>query len=331
MVTIITESIQKMDQQLQKNIIKVITGEAAAEDIAALSKWLEASSKNRTDFNRIKSYWDSRISTPAVPDAEESFRRMIEKNKKAKNPKTGKSIRIPLLTLAAMAAAFVVVLVTALNLTHENFSFVTGASITNLTLPDGTRLTLNKNSRISYSDDFGRRKREVTLQGEAYFDVAKDRSREFIVNMDDTKVTVLGTSFNARNREEEKAVVITLSEGSVSFSTPDQNIVLSPDQQVNYDKHLGQLDIAAVNAAVASAWKDNIIRIDSGTLRELTAMLEEHFGVRIVFRGNVPAAEKVITAAFDGNYSINQIFDLLRENAAFKWRKVDEDTFEIYK
>lgn len=320
-----------MDQQLQKNIIKIITGEATAEDIATLSRWLETSPDNRTDFNRIKSYWDSRISTPAVPDAEESFRRMIEKSKKAKNPKTGKSIRIPLLTLAAMAAAFVVVLVTALNLTRENYSFVTGGSITNLTLPDGTRLTLNKNSRISYSDDFGRRKREVTLQGEAYFDVAKDRSREFIVNMDDTKVTVLGTSFNARNREEEKAVVITLSEGSVSFSTPDQNIVLSPDQQVNYDKHLGQLDIAAVNAAVASAWKDNIIRIDSGTLRELTAMLEEHFGVRIVFRGNVPAPEKVITAAFDGNYSINQIFDLLRESVAFKWRRVDEDTFEIYK
>ena len=320
-----------MDQQLQKNIIKIITGEATAEDIATLSRWLETSPDNRTDFNRIKSYWDSRISTPAVPDAEESFRRMIEKNKKAKNRETGKSIRMPLLTLAAMAAAFVVVLVTALNLTRENFSFVTGGSITNLTLPDGTRLTLNKNSRISYSDDFGRRKREVTLQGEAYFDVAKDRSREFIVNMDDTKVTVLGTSFNARNREEEKAVVITLSEGSVSFSTPDQNIVLSPDQQVNYDKHLGQLDIAAVNAAVASAWKDNIIRIDSGTLRELTAMLEEHFGVRIVFRGNVPAAEKVITAAFDGNYSINQIFDLLRESVAFKWRRVDENTFEIYK
>ena len=71
-----------------------------------------------------------------MPDAEESFRRMIEKNKKAKDPKAGKAIRMPLLTLTAVAAALAIVLVTALNLTRENFSFVTGGSISNLTLPD---------------------------------------------------------------------------------------------------------------------------------------------------------------------------------------------------
>ncbi|MBN8850791.1 MAG: hypothetical protein BGO55_30175 [Sphingobacteriales bacterium 50-39] len=117
-----------------------------------------------------------------------------------------------------------------------NVLFTHRKSHSNLLFPDGTSVVLNENSRISYNADFGKVKREIVLEGEAYFDVAKNPGMPLIIHAKNVDIKVLGTSFNVKAYPSDKGVETSLIKGAVEVSSkqwPEQKILLRPNEKIN--------------------------------------------------------------------------------------------------
>lgn len=153
-----------------------------------------------------------------------------------------------------------------------------------LRLPDGTNIWLNADTRISYTADLEKTKaREVQLEGEAYFEVAKDAHRPFVVTTTREKVTVLGTQFNVNSYRDETTGRTTLVEGSVLING---NTVLKPGQQAVVDQ-TGRLRLATVNASKVAAWKNGKFIFESEPLESVMKKIGRWYDVEPVYKGTV--------------------------------------------
>lgn len=117
-----------------------------------------------------------------------------------------------------------------------NVLFTRRKSHSNLQFPDGTTVVLNENSRISYNADFGKVKREIFLDGEAYFDVARNPGMPLIIHAKNVDIKVLGTSFNVKAYPADKGVETSLIKGAVEVSSklyPGEKVLLRPNEKVN--------------------------------------------------------------------------------------------------
>jgi transmembrane sensor len=163
-------------------------------------------------------------------------------------------------------------------------------------LPDGTIVYLNADSKISYSKNFGEDIREVTLTGEAYFEVVKN-GKPFVVHADKTRTEVLGTSFNVKNRTGDR-VEVTLVEGKVNvIAASGSSSILNPNQRAVVELSSGKIVARPVDILPYISWKDNILFFDQTSLREAVAALETWYGVTINIVN--PALEQcVITAKY---------------------------------
>lgn len=153
-------------------------------------------------------------------------------------------------------------------------------------LPDGTTVWLNAASRLSYPARFqGQKERRVRLQGEGYFEVAKDKEHPFIVVGNDQEVTVLGTQFNVQAYDGEKTVRTTLVEGSVKVMTQKgTSIQLRPGEQAVWDHEAIAKSPVDVEAAIA--WKEGYFKFD-GDLQSIMGQISRWYDVDVVFEKGV--------------------------------------------
>jgi ferric-dicitrate binding protein FerR (iron transport regulator) len=148
-------------------------------------------------------------------------------------------------------------------------------------LVDGTHVWLNSQTILNYNAS---EPRSVILEGEAYFDVAKDRKNPFVVTTaSGLKVTVLGTKFNLRSLANEDQVETTLEEGEVVITGVDAEkpVRLQPGQQAIFDSRNNQLRVKQVSAGVYSIWKNNELRFTDISFRELLPRIERWYGIKV--------------------------------------------------
>jgi ferric-dicitrate binding protein FerR (iron transport regulator) len=154
-------------------------------------------------------------------------------------------------------------------------------------LPDGTKVWLNANSRITYPERFQRRKRVVNLTGEAFFEVEKDARRPFYVQAGDVIIKVVGTRFDVDAYAENTAIFsTTLVDGCVEMRYPlhghKQTTVLSPGQRLSYDMENDRAFIAYVDVNSLTSWKTGSITLDHTPLRDVLKMIGNAYGVRFI-------------------------------------------------
>lgn len=153
-----------------------------------------------------------------------------------------------------------------------------------LVLSDGTKVWLNAESELKYPVAFGKDKREVSIAGEAYFEVSRDTSRPFVVRAKAGKVCVLGTEFNVRAYQEEERLVATLVQGKVACSLPqgEKTVFLQPDEQVVIDKNgIGQ--IRKVNPRLYVGWKDGLFVFENERLEEILNQLSRWYDIEVFY------------------------------------------------
>jgi len=153
-----------------------------------------------------------------------------------------------------------------------------------LTLPDHSSVWLNSKTKLAYSNET-KDTREVTLTGEAFFKVAKNPERPFIVKMNDLKVEVLGTSFNVKANAESDLIETSLVEGSVKLSVDNESEIyyLKPNEKAIYSKSKKSIEIVPADNELEIAWKDNKLIFRSERLIDVIAKLEDWYGVKFVF------------------------------------------------
>lgn len=159
------------------------------------------------------------------------------------------------------------------------------------TLPDGTRVWLNADSKISFPAQFSGKERKILLSGEGYFEVAKDKAHPFIVASDLQEVEVLGTHFNISAYKDEGDVKTTLLEGSVRVNLMTANVdkstrMLTPGQQSVLSGD-GVIKVSSVDTELAVAWKNNQFLFDNAELGAIMRMVERWYNVDVVFMDEI--------------------------------------------
>ena len=189
-------------------------------------------------------------------------------------------------------------------------------------LADGTLIKLNSGARLQYPMAFAKDRREVRLEGEAYFDVAHNDRQPFVVNTFACKIEVLGTTFSVNADAESGKFSAVLAEGSVKLSDisdPDKTIVMEPDQKVSFSN--GRFILYDRPAELEMRWTEGIIDIGGLPFDELMKKLEKSFGVEIVIdRDTLPAI-----GFTDGRIRISDGIEdalrILQQGADFTWSK----------
>jgi transmembrane sensor len=176
-----------------------------------------------------------------------------------------------------------------------------------VTLPDGTMVWLNAASSLTYPLEFGADNRTVSLKGEAYFEVAKNKHKPFFVNMNSTKVEVLGTHFNIKAYESDPIIRTTLLEGSVRLSTLSHNAILVPGQQGSVRKSEADIEVRNVNTNKSVAWKNGYFLFRDDSIKDIMDQVSRWYDVDVEYRGNMNSK------TFGGIYSKSQdINELLK-------------------
>lgn len=196
-------------------------------------------------------------------------------------------------------------------------------SHTEITLPDGTRVTLNAGSEISYLRNFGTEDRTVTLSGEALFDVAKNREKTFSVHVDELDVKVAGTKFNISGYEDDPDVTVSLLRGRVDLQLNDGSTMpLHPNEQALYNKKTGRLRKYDFDALRSSAWTDGAMHFEDAPFSTIAHQLEHRFGVRI----NVTSTrlrKQRFSGSFNKSQSLNDILHEINIEGQYRWQNVN--------
>lgn len=196
-----------------------------------------------------------------------------------------------------------------------------------ITLADGSRVWLNSGSSLTYNDGFNRRKRDVHLSGEAYFEVEKDENRPFVVNTKEMDVEVMGTAFNVSAYDDESTVSSVLLQGSIKITASGQEHVLVENERATFDKEHRLLTTDEVYASDFVEWKNGNIYFENRSFEEIANTLARVFNVEIRF-----ASEKLRPIRFSGtlgNSSIRNALDILSLTSDMRY-KMDGTTIELY-
>lgn len=182
-----------------------------------------------------------------------------------------------------------------------------------LVLPDGSKVWLNAASSIKYPTVFAENERLVEVKGEAYFEIADNKKKPFMVKVNDAMVTeVLGTSFNINSYENEKAVKTTLIDGLIRVNAYGHLQMLKPGQQVQVypDQTLKMAD--DIDISQITAWKNGYFDFNNADLQVVMRQLERWYDITVVYEGKMP------NIIFKGQMDRNvQLSDVIRFLTAF--------------
>ncbi|WP_343305967.1 FecR domain-containing protein [Chitinophaga niabensis] len=198
-----------------------------------------------------------------------------------------------------------------------------------LTLTDGSKVFMGPFSSIIYTSQYNDTSRELWLNGEAYFEVAKDSRRAFKVHTDGLVTTALGTAFNiATGNQADGSIQVSLTAGKVSVSTVSESYLLEPGQMVRYRKGKSLELPAAFNVATVLDWKNGKVVFEGTSLEDAFAKLQSRYGCTIIF-DNAQLGKRKVTGVFNRNEGAIHILNVLRYVHNFSYRLSGTNHFII--
>ena len=232
-------------------------------------------------------------------------------------------------------------------------------SKTSLILPDGTKVWLNAGSTLSYDPDFGKTIREVSLSGEGYFDVVKNKEKPFIIHASKINIKVLGTEFDVKSYPSDKTTEASLIRGSIEVTFNDQplkKVILKPNEKIvvdnfKFENHLAQTvensrnkrsipeipkEIAVktltyenkTGDVIETSWVENKLVFQDESFEEIARKLERWYGVTIRFENERLKADH-LTGSFT-NETVRQALDALKFTAIFRYSIDSANNINIY-
>jgi len=189
-----------------------------------------------------------------------------------------------------------------------------------VTLPDGTAVWLNTASSLRYPTAFAGKERKVEVTGEAYFEVAKDAGKPFIVKINDqTEIQVLGTHFNVNAYSDEATINTTLLEGAVSVNAYQHAQKLIPGQQAQVNTAGSSIRLADnVNTGQAIAWKNGIFDFNQADIKTVMRQIGRWYDIEIVYEKEVETKGDFV-GEMQRSLSLTQVLKGL-ENMGLKFR-----------
>lgn len=334
-------------------ITRYFNNEASISDKDTLMTWLEESPKNAKEFERLQALWI--LSSAIRTDDEETNIALKRFRKRVAKPET--PIYMLVLSKVPVFVRYAAVVLLAVSITlwfsekPIKNTGITGAYFetyvpikqkSQITLPDGTKIWLNSDTRIRYAANFGQEEiREVFLSGEAYFEVAKNPDQPFYVHTDKLDVNVTGTIFNLRCYPDDENVETALVEGKVTLvnveGNEDEEYELKPNQRAVFRKSAQNVKIENLKTgkddmplpgknvskdlsqhieAIVS-WKDEKLVFENEPFPMLVTRLERWFNVKISVMDE-ELKKSHYTGKFINNETLEQVLNVIGETAEVK-------------
>ncbi|HTE27975.1 FecR family protein [Flavitalea sp.] len=307
-----------MDESRINDIItKSIAGKATPEELSLLDKWYDSFEAKEGLTDKMDASEKSATSARML----ERIRGTILPSKPEKVQKVPAISRYRSLMIAASLIILLGLGLLVYNLVSRPgetsrivYVNITGKEkqTTKTTLPDGSIIWLNGESKIRYDNNFIKDTRVVWLDGEAYFSVVSQQKKPFIVHAGKLNVSVVGTEFNIRMHKSDPTTVVTVTKGKVAVDI-DQEVlgVLGMNEEIVYNSNGGARTAAKkVNPDQAIAWKTGSLIFRETSFKNIAGQLKSKFDMDIIFKD--PGIEKcLLTASFDSNVSPVEIIKML--------------------
>ena len=308
--------------RIKEIILRFLEGISTEEEATLLHEWLQESEANRQYFDEVNNTLQAsvtlnRFNHPSVENAWSKVSKSIEQAP-VRNISRTKS-RVLLVLKIAASVCFLVVTGSLLfeilseNNVQQRSTIVRNSKVNNtrILLPDSSTVWLNANSTLEYTPEFGKTLREVTLKGEAFFDVKKD-SKAFIVRTDNMQVHVKGTRFNVEAYKKNATVKTTLEEGKVELHVDGNNefFTMKPGDQIILNTRLNNVIVQKVDPSDFSAWKEEKLVFDNTPLSEIITKLENRYKVSITIRSEKAKRERL--SMIIEQEDIQEVLDLIK-------------------
>lgn len=194
-------------------------------------------------------------------------------------------------------------------------------------LPDGTEVSLNAMTSVTYDCSMSSGKRQVNVEGEAYFDVAKDAEHPFVIDANQMEVTCLGTALNVRNYADEQTSSVVLVEGKVRVTTESGDLTMEPDSRVECDKESLQLSKTKVLASNYTCWLKGETRYNNQSLENIARELARNYHINIIITSDELKAQHF--TGYLGSCSLRNVLDILTITSDMAYH-IDGDSVYIY-
>lgn len=327
-----------MDKETVK---RVIDNKGTAEEVKDTIKWIRTDAGSEylselmtADFKALSSGNAGDWAECDVPE-EEMKQRFISEIRKSKRSRLNKlgtaaSILIPFVILAG-CLAFVCIKTEIFAPAIYSEVVVPSGETARVILPDGTDVVLNSMSKIKYPSRFGMFERNIELEGEAYFNVTKQHSKPFKVNLEALEVTVLGTRFNVKAYDREP-IRVTLEEGSVRLGDRNSlSLVLKPGDNAEYDRHSGNCRITrSVDMEPVTSWKSSRQCFSMAPLNEVLRTLERIYGTHFSIQDSSLINDR-FTLSFANKCDLESVLDDMQTVSRIRFRKTSTGEWEVYK
>lgn len=302
-------------------IARKLSGEISQEEKATLQEWLDASPQNELLYHRLEDAWHNAKYRPTIQDQEKTYEKIVrqlhlEQKKVVPISRTQSSVTWqywrPMAAAIFLILGFTVLWVKfgqeeIVNIpTEDVLSIMVSKSNPRgqksiITLPDGSKVTLNAESYLEYPQDF-KQSRLVKLVGEAFFDVVRDTLKPFIVTAGDIQVRVLGTSFNVQAFPFEEDMSVAVASGTVMIEKRKngnaiQTSQLLPQEMVSINHQNGTFEKSNFDPNELLAWKEGILVFHKASFEEIIQTLERWYGVDFIIQRTQP-----VTDGFTGRY-----------------------------
>lgn len=195
-----------------------------------------------------------------------------------------------------------------------------------IVLSDGTTVWLNAGSRLTYSSQYNSSHRNVTLDGEGYFEVVKKGGAPFTVQTQLYNVVVKGTKFNVSAYSQDSYASTTLLEGAVVLNYKGKEIPMQPGESLRLDIASGQFTRQQTNARQSKAWAENRIEYDNITLKELIAKLSRQYNTPIHL-AREEAGEKTFCISLRNRETIGEVLTALQQIIPIKIEQQGKDIY----
>jgi len=315
-----------IDWRLISNILNDIASE---EDQIRFQKWLGSDPKHRELFNELKERWDQQEPNSDL-NTKIAYADFLRKRDQLAAPK--KTNVLPLRRFINIAAAILILF----SLSYGAFYYYHGTAKDiemvwvateagqrrTVILADGTEVMLNVQSKLSFPKSFDPKERRVSFEGEAFFRVAKDPKKPFIIESNGIQTKVLGTEFNLNSYKNDSSTTLTLVEGSVAISGLGTEEILQPQEAINFNSKTGQVSAMAYQPELLTGWMDNILSFENTSLGAVALRLERKYDIQIEF-ADPSLKEEKITGRFESQ-SLSVILHSITQLRKLDFESIEE-------
>lgn len=315
-----------MENEHSELIIGYLQGRLQGQSLDDFYAWVNESADNKKLFFETKALYEACAPSRDASEIHDSWLRLLGKRKSRQRKRYSLLTRISTYAAVAMFAAAITSTV-LLSARPEREAKVTryfggdglGADI--VELPDGTQVSLGSQTIFSYDDRYGETDRIVYLEGEAYFEVAKQQNKPFIVKTKEQDIEALGTKFNVMAYPTDSLLTTTLLDGTVLLTTKalSHQIVLKPDEQLIYNRNTRSTSVHHVDASQFVAWTTGYYYFPEQSLETILYRLSHVYGVTFTVRSDA-LNRRYFSGTFYRGQSLKDIMEIIHLSIPIRYK-----------